>query len=126
MKFNSGKGSVYKLIYHLVLCTKYRKKLINESVQNDIRLIINSILTKNGIVLMELNGEEDHIHILLDCPPTIELSKLINVIKTVSSREIKKKHKALSKLNAFWSPSYFIATSGEATLEVLKNYIKNQ
>ena len=129
MKYNSNKKAVVKLMFHIVLCTKYRKKVITENILQELKKIINSIFIKNKIKLVEFNGEEDHIHMLIDCPPTIDLKKIINVIKTVSSREIRKKfnfNKIFFYKKVFWSSSYFIASCGGVTIDTLKEYIKNQ
>lgn len=72
----------------------------------------------------------DHIHILFEAPPQIQLSKLVNNYKTVTSRILRKEFsEELSRYYwkpYFWSDSYFIATVSENTLDVVKNYIKNQ
>ena len=77
-----------------------------------------------------MNGEEDHIHVLFEAPPQVELAKLINNIKTVSSRRIRKEFE--SHVNKFywkpyfWSNSYLILTTGGATIDVIKKYIQDQ
>lgn len=129
MKYNHNKQAVYKLMFHIVLCTKYRKKAITPEILLELKDMCNSIFIKNGIDLVEFNGEEDHVHMLIDCHPAVDLRKLINVIKTVSSREIRKRHnfgKLFYKKKVFWSPSYFIASCGGVTIEVLRKYVENQ
>ena len=80
--------------------------------------------------ILEMNGEKDHIHILFDAPPQIQLSKIINRFKTVSSRYIRKEFpKELASYywkSYFWSQSYMVLTTGGATIEVVKQYIGNQ
>ena len=84
---------------------------------------------KGGSVL-EVNGEEDHLHILFECPPQVELAKLVNTFKTVSSRLIRKKHSDYLKTcywkPVFWSNSYCILSNGGATIETIKWYIESQ
>jgi len=80
--------------------------------------------------LIEFNGEEDHIHLLIEFPPQVELAKWINSFKTVSSRLIRKQFKDyLEKYywkDVFWSRSYFVATTGGVSIEVIKKYIEEQ
>lgn len=80
--------------------------------------------------IIEMNGEEDHVHILFDAPPQIQLSKVINSFKTVSSRYIRKEFQEELKpfywKPYFWSHSYMVLTTGGATIEVIKKYIENQ
>lgn len=129
MRYLSTGHAVFKLCYHLVIITKYRKKILTKEMIEDIKELISNILTKNSCNLLEINGEEDHVHILFETLPTTELTKLINSIKTVSSRILRKKYKINSlkkNKNVLWSPSYFIATCGEVRIEILKRYIENQ
>ncbi|UFU01445.1 IS200/IS605 family transposase [Radiobacillus kanasensis] len=77
-----------------------------------------------------MNGEEDHIHILFDAPPQINLANTINSYKTVTSRYIRKEFsEELSTFYwkpYFWNRSYMILTTGGATIDVIKKYIENQ
>lgn len=129
VKYLSTGNAVYNLNYHLVIVTKYRKKILTNEMINDVKILVSNILEKNKSNLIELNGEQDHIHMLLSLRPTIILTKLINSIKTISSRELRKKYNLESlkyNKNVLWSPSYFIITCGAVKLETLKRYIENQ
>ncbi|AEA33641.1 IS200/IS605 family transposase [Hippea maritima] len=120
----------YDLKYHLVLVTKYRKKCITKDMLNRLEKIIRDICNRWDVELLEFSGEEDHIHLLISAHPSMELSKFTNNLKTVSSRLIRKEFKEhLSKFYwkpYFWTRAYFIATTGGAPLEVIKQYIKSQ
>ena len=83
----------------------------------------------HDIVLKEVNGEQNHVHLLIEYPPMVEISKLVNSLKGVSSRLLKKQYPEMEKKyykGALWSPSYFAASCGGAPLEILKQYIQNQ
>ena len=120
----------YDLKYYLVLVTKYRKKCITKDMLNRLEEIIKDICKRWDVELLEFSGEEDHIHLLISAHPSMELSKFINNLKTVSSRLIRKEFKEhLSKFYSkpyFWTRAYFIATTGGAPLEVIKQYIQSQ
>ena len=120
----------YDLKYHLVLVTKYRKKCITKDILKRLEEIIKDICKRWDVELLEFSGEEDHIHLLISAHPSMELSKFINNLKTVSSRLIRKEFKEhLSKFYwkpYFWTRAYFIATTGGAPLEVIKQYIQSQ
>jgi len=129
-EFKSNRHSVYNLKYHLVVITKYRHKCINKKILDDLNEIFKKIIEgKNGTVI-EFNGEPDHVHLLFEAPPQVELAKLVNTLKTVSSRLIRKKHsKYLKKYYSkpvFWSRSYCILTTGGATIEIIEKYIRSQ
>ncbi len=120
----------YDLKYHLVLVTKYRKKCITKEILKRLEEIIRDICKKWDVEVLEFSGEEDHIHLLISAHPSMELSKFINNLKTISSRLIRKEFKEhLSKFYwkpYFWTRAYFIATTGGAPLEVIKQYIQSQ
>ena len=129
-EFKSNRHSVYNLKYHLVVVTKYRKKCINEEILKDLNDIFEKIITGNNGSIIEFNVESDHIHLLFETPPQVELAKLINNLKTVSSRLIRKQHGEYLKQyyweNVFWSRSYCILTTGGATIEMIEKYIQSQ
>ena len=128
--FKSNRHSIYNLKYHLVVVTKYRHKCITEEMLNDLEEIFKKNIEKNNGSLIEFNGEKDHVHLLFEIPPQIELAKLINNLKTVSSRLIRKKYSEYLKQfywkNVFWSRSYCILTTGRATIEMVEKYIQSQ
>ncbi len=89
------------------------------------------LLDNQDCSLLEFNGEKDHVHLLLEVHPSIEPAKLVNSLKTTSSRLIKKDFGLLIKkhywgTNAIWSRSYCLLSVGGAPLSVLKKYIENQ
>ncbi len=126
----SSARSVSDLKAHLVLVTKYRNGLFNKPMLNRLQVIVKDLLVKWGCVCLEVNGEKDHIHILFQYTPQIQLSKLVNNIKTVSSRYLKKEFRQRFEQyywkDALWSGSYYISSCGGVTVEVLKRYVQNQ
>ncbi|MEG0473933.1 MAG: IS200/IS605 family transposase [Solibacillus sp.] len=89
-EFPENKSALYKLIYHLFVVIKYRHKCINNDMHTRFREIADDLFTKWDCEILEMNGEEDHIHILFDAPPQIQLPKIIKRFKTVSSRYVRK------------------------------------
>ena len=128
--YKKNRHSVYKLQYHLVVITKYRKKCINKALLERLKEISFSLFEKWNAEIIEVSGKTDHIHILFEAPPQVQLSKLINNFKTVSSRYIQKEFQEHLKTfywkPYFWSNSYLVLSTGGATIEIIKEYIKNQ
>jgi putative transposase len=122
--------AVYDLNYHLVLVTKYRNKVINQAMLERLHQIFLEQCEHWSVRLVEFNGEADHVHLLINAHPAMDLSKFINSIKTVSSRLIRKEYKErVSKYYwkpYFWTRAYCLLTTGGAPLEVIKAYIQNQ
>ena len=126
----SGAHSVYDLKYHLVLITKYRRKCFTESMLTVLEALVESHCKKWGVELIEFGGESDHIHLLIDMPPTIEPAKFIGNLKSVSSRIMRKYFQSHLSLYFWkpllWSSSYCLLSVGGAPIEKLKDYIQNQ
>jgi putative transposase len=121
---------VFSLHFHLVLVTKYRREAITKEMLEGLRVIFRETLEKWRCELIEFNGETDHVHLLIQTNPTVQLSKLVNNLKTVSSRLIRRDFKRqLSRIYrkpVFWHRSYCLISSGGATIEILRKYIEEQ
>ncbi|ELR99939.1 IS200/IS605 family transposase [Gloeocapsa sp. PCC 73106] len=118
-----------RLKAHLVLTTKYRKKVFTEAMLNRLHEIAESLLAQWECKLIEINGEEDHVHILFQYHPAMELSKFVNNFKSVSSRRLRQEFsEQINKFywkEVFWNSSYFIASCGGVTISTLRTYIEN-
>src|SRR6056297_423233 len=129
-QINSNRHSVYSLKYHLAVITKYRQKCINPEILDELEKIFTRLLNNKDCKVLEFGGEKNHIHVLFETPPQIQLSKLVNTLKTVSSRLIKKDYeKHLRNYyweSAFWSRSYCIVSTGEAIIKTIEEYIQSQ
>ena len=130
MDFSTNRHSVYKIIFHLVVVTKYRHGVINKAMNERLKEIAHDIFAKYQCSIIEIETESDHCHILFEAKPQTEIVKLVNSFKTVSSRLIRKEFSEHLKpfywKPYFWSNSYCIVSTGGAPLEIVKNYIQNQ
>ena len=93
------------------------------------RKVFESVCLDFEAALMEFNGEKDHVHLLIYYPPKVSISKLVNSLKGVSSRYLRKNFIDLSKCfwkNVLWSPSYFAGSCGGASIDIVRKYIENQ
>ena len=121
-----GRHSVSDLKYHLICVTKYRKRVLSNEGLEIIETAMRSAAKQSDIQIVEFNGESDHVHVLVDVPPKLSISKVINILKGVSSREYTKAGLPKPDQKHLWSPSYFASTVGGAPISVLKQYIENQ
>ena len=121
---------VFNIQYHLVLVTKYRRKVITKVMLSRLEEIFTRLLNQWDCELIEFNGEPDHVHLLIATNPNAQTSKLVNNLKTVTSRLIRKEFaEQVSRFYwkpVFWSRTYCILSVGGAPLSVLKQYIENQ
>ena len=126
----TGRHCVFNLHVHLVFVTKYRRDVFSERVLIDLEEIFKKVCLNFEAELIEFNGEHDHVHLLINYPPKVAISNLVNSLKGVSSRLIrKKKYSEIQRKlwgNRLWSPSYFAGSCGGAPLSIIKQYIEQQ
>ncbi len=132
MKYELEKGShsVYALQYHLVQCVKYRRKvLIGESLIQFLKDKIYEISYTFQVNVLNIECDKDHFHMIFKAKPTLNITRYLNAVKTITSRETQRNFPEVKKSlweDKFWSRSYFLATTGQVTLEQLKKYVENQ
>ena len=128
--FRTGRHVVYKLQVHLVFITKYRHGVITKRVHDELESSMKKVCESFECELLEFNSEHDHVHLLVAYPPKVDVSSLVNSLKGVSARRIRKLQlpEIKGKLwgTAFWSPSYCAVSAGGASLAILKKYIQEQ
>ena len=125
----TGRQVVFNLHVHLVFVTKYRRDALSALAIDDLRSIFSKLCTDFEAELVECDGEDDHVHLLINYPPKIAISKLVNSLKGVSSRmlrQIRPEVRGRYRKGVLWSPSYFAASCGGAPLSVIAEYVSNQ
>ncbi|HGH6313533.1 TPA: IS200/IS605 family transposase [Neisseria meningitidis] len=125
-----GRHVVFNLHVHLVFVAKYRRKVFTKEILDDMRQIFESVCTDFEAQLVEFDGENDHVLLLVNYPPKVSISKLVNSLKGVSSRMIRQKNYPCirEKLwgGALWSPSYFAGSCDGASISIIRQYIEQQ
>ena len=128
-EIRSGRHCVFILHAHLIFVTKYRKNIFKPEYIVFLKNVFIKVCKEFNCELKEINGEQDHIHLLVNYPPKVSVSKLVNSLKGVSSRRLKQTYPELKQYywkDSLWSPSYFAGSCGGAPLEILKQYIEEQ
>lgn len=128
---NKSSNAVFQLNYHIVVVVKYRRKVfINEAIINCLKEYISSMSKDYGVTVINQECGDDHIHLLVSTKPSTDLCKYINVLKGCSARLLRKEFatELSDKLwgESFWSPSYFITTVGNTSVDTIYNYIQKQ
>ena len=128
-EFNTASHCVYRLTYHVVWCVKFRRHILTAERREFLFETLRQTAAYVNCQIIEVNGEENHIHFLLDAPPTIVLSEAVGKLKSKTASAM------LDKFGSFfygrhkrtvWSSGFFAASTGGVTLEVLKHYVENQ
>jgi len=128
---NKARGCVYRLSVHIVFVTKYRRKVITKEILDDLEKIFSRLCLAKKCQLVSFNAEEDHCHLLVEMYPDVAPSRLVNTLKTVSSRLIRRDYathlqKFYYKKPVLWTGAYCVISTGGAPLEVIKKYIESQ
>jgi putative transposase len=110
----------------MIFVTKYRRDVFEDVHITALKEIMNRLCDKLDITLKECDGEDDHIHLLIEYPPTTDLIRVVKTLKGVSAREMRKKYRLKTHRNHLWSRSYFAASCGGGPLEMIKEYIEDQ
>lgn len=128
--YYKNRHSCFLLQYHLVLVTKYRHKVIAGALEQELVTYTHQYFHEREMPILEMSCMPDHVHILFEAPPQIDLSVFVNAYKSASSRHIRKMF--VAELAPyywkpyFWSLSYFIGSVSQNTLLVVQKYIQSQ
>lgn len=128
-EIRTGRHCVFNLHVHLVFVTKYRRKVLDAKAIEILRESFAKVCTDFGAELVEMNGEHDHMHLLIHYPPKVALSALVNSLKGASSRILRNRYPEIAKRyykNVLWSPSYFAASCGGAPISIIRQYVEQQ
>jgi len=119
--------SISSLKIQLLCVIKYRRAVFTSESIAVIEKSFNAVAMKMDSQILEFNGEYDYIHALIEYPPKLSISQMVNALKGVSSRRYgQARHPKPYGKDALWSPSYFVSSVGGAPIEVLQQYIKGQ
>jgi putative transposase len=124
-----GRHCVFQIHVHLVFVTKYRYRIFNADAIQRLQLIFEKVCADFQAQLVEMNGEDNLVHLLVNYPPKHSVSSLVNSLKGVSSRLLRLERPDLVRRywkGVLWSPSYFAASCGGAPIGILKAYIEQQ
>jgi len=125
--FRKERHSVTDLKIHLVCVTKYRQFVLTAESLAVIENSFREVAVKMDFQVLEFNGEANHIYALIEFPPKLSVSQIVNALKGVSSRRYGQAgYKKPFGKDALWSPSYYSSSVGGAPIEVLKRYIQDQ
>ena len=126
----TGRHCTFIMHVHLVFVTKYRRKVFTKQILDELGKIFAKVCNDFEAELVEFDGEYDHVHLLINYPPKVAISKLVNSLKGASSQVIRKKgYPAIQQAlwgGSLWSRSYFAGSCGGAPIDLIKKYIEEQ
>ncbi|MDE3208869.1 MAG: IS200/IS605 family transposase [Pseudomonadota bacterium] len=128
-EIRQGRNCVFNMHVHLVFLAKYRHEVFDSDAIDRMRRIFGKVCENMEASLIEMDGEDNHVHLLVEYPPKLAVSVLVNSLKGVSSRLLRKERPDLKKRywnNVLWSPSYFASSCGGTPINIIEHYIKQQ
>jgi putative transposase len=130
MAIRRAKHAVYDIKYHFVWIPKYRKQILTKQLKKRVEELFREIAEQYEFEIDVMGVEEDHVHIFLSAPPKYSAAKIVEVLKSISSRKVFEEYPGLEKEvwgGEFWSDGYFVRTVGDkVTADLIRQYIKYQ
>ena len=126
MQYRSARKAVFSVKYHVIWCPKYRRRVLGGAVEVRLKQIIDEVVAEFGGIVIEVETMPDHVHLLVELPPQVAVSKLVQIMKGRSSRRLRRSFPQLAGMKCLWAPSWFVSTVGGAPLEVVRRYVENQ
>ena len=125
-----GRHCVFLMHVHLVFVAKYRRKIFDLDAIEKLRSYFSSVCADFGVELVEMDGECDHVHLLINYPPKLAVSNLVNSLKGVSNRLLRRDRPDIAQRyyykGVLWTPSYFASSCGGAPISIIRQYIEQQ
>lgn len=124
-----GRHCVFAMHVHLIFVTKYRRKVFDGNAIDRLREHFSRVADDFGAKLVEMSGEDDHVHLLVEYPPKVSVSSLVRSMKGVSSRMLRQERPDIAHhywRGMLWSPSYFAASCGGAPIAIIRQYVEQQ
>ena len=125
-----GRHCVFLMHVHLVFVTRYRRQIFDHDATEKLRTYFSNVCADFEAELVEMDGEPDHVHLLINYPPKLAISSLVNSLKGVSGRLLRRDRPDIAVRyyykGVLWSPGYFASSCGGAPISVIRQYIEQQ
>ena len=126
-KYNTTETMTYACEYHIIWSTKYRRSVLSPEIQERLKTLIFEQQEAYAYIVREVESMPDHVHLLASVPPNVSVTSVIGKVKGYTAKVLRDEFPELKrKLPCLWTRSKFVASAGNVTLEMLKQYIENQ
>ncbi len=127
LTYQTTRAATYACEYHIIWCTKYRRSVLSSEIQERFKELVIASEEKHGFKVRALETMTEDIHLLISIPPTLAVGVMIGKLKGMTAKVLRKAFPHLkSRLPNLWTRSYFVASTGSVTRQVLKQYVENQ
>ena len=121
--------SASELVYHLVCPVKYRRKIFTDTNEETLKEICLELEKRYDLKFLEIGIDKDHVHFLVQSIPNMSPSDIANTVKGNIAIQFFKKHEEVKRFlwgGSLWTAGYYINTVGNVSMNIIKNYVKNQ
>ena len=126
-EYRTTNKTTYSCQYHVIWCTKYRRKVLDTQIQDRLKHLIKEKQDEYCYHIREVETQREHVHLLIEIPPLHSVDKIISKIKGYTSKVLREEYPSLkSRLPSLWTRSKFVSSCGGVTLEIIKDYIERQ
>ena len=126
MQSGKTRWAQYSIAYHFVWIPKYRRKILTGDIQKAAKELIAESAQRHGLTILEMETDEDHVHVFVSAPPRFSPAEIANLLKGYSSRYLRERFPKLKKIcgkDPLWAQAYYVGTAGEVSSEVIRRYI---
>ena len=125
--YKSNNNIVYSCKYHVVWCSKYRRKVLTNGVDVRLKELLQEYTENRSVDILKMEIMPDHVYVLVEVDPQFGIHKAVKALKGYTSKVLRQEFLHLrTKIPTLWTNSYFVSTVGDAPLEAMKQYIENQ
>ena len=125
--YRTTNKTIYSCQYHIIWCTKYRRKVLDTQIQGRLKQLIREKQDEYEYQIREVETQVEHVHLLIEIPPKHSIDKIVGKIKGYTSKVLREEYPSLkSRLPSLWTRSKFVSSCGVVTLQVIKDYIEGQ
>ena len=125
-EYRRTENSVSSINYHFIFVPKRRKAVLVNEIAARMQAIIFELVSEHGWNLIALEVMPDHVHMFINAPTHESAADIARWVKGRASKYLREEFPDLKKLPTLWSPSYFVATTGQVSTDTIKKYIENQ
>ena len=126
-RWRHSRTSVYNLGYHIIWCTKYRRNLLTQEIQDKLKILIQTKCDELEVELCSIESMTDHVHIFIKSKPTLSPHYILRQIKGFTSKKLRDEFNSLkSRTPTLWTRSYYVESVGCISEDTIKKYIENQ
>ena len=125
--YRTTQKTIYSCQYHVIWCTKYRRKVLDTQIQGHLKQLIREKQDAYEYQICEVETQPEHVHLLIEIPPIHSIDKIVGKIKAYTAKVLREEYPSLkSRLPSLWTRSKFVSSCGGVTLQVMKDYIEGQ